>query len=55
MNKNILGDFQIYISVPLSQIPLVGLLFLKRYKTNEKVNKFFLLAGDKFVPEMYLR
>ena len=49
------------IKTPLSKIPLVGpLLFQKpqqvnaRYKMNEIVNKF-LLAGDKFMPEMYLR
>ena len=49
------------IKTPLSKIPLVGpLLFYrsqqvnKRYKMNEIVNKF-LLAGDKFMPEMNLR
>ena len=33
-----------------SQIPLLG----KRYKTNEILNKF-LLAGDKFMPEIDLK
>ena len=49
------------IKTPLSKIPLVGLFcfmgvnkLIPRYKMNEIVNKF-LLAGDKFMPEMHLR
>ena len=43
------------IRAPLSKIPLLGDLFFKfPYKMNEIVNKF-LLAGDKFMPEMHLR
>ena len=38
----------------LSKIPLVGLILLQRHKMNEIINKF-LLAGDKFMPEMHLR
>ena len=30
------------------------MIFCFRYKTNEIVNKF-LLAGDKFMPEMHLK
>ena len=46
---------------PLSKTPLLGPLCFKsiqqvntRYKMNEIANKF-LLAGDKFMPEMHLR
>ena len=49
------------IKAPLSKIPLVGpLLFQRsqqvntRYKINEIINKF-LLAEDRFMPEMHLR
>ena len=42
------------IRAPLSQIPLLGPLLLYKYKTNKIINKF-LLAGDKFMPEMVLR
>ena len=40
----------------LSKIPLVGhiFFFFLRYKMYEIINKF-LLAGNKFMPEMYLR
>ena len=38
----------------LSKIPLVGPILFLKYKMSEMVNKF-LLAGDKFMPEMYLR
>ena len=37
---------------PLRKIPLVGPLLFYEYKMNEIVNKF-LLAGDKFMSEMY--
>ena len=39
---------------PLSKIPLLNILFLRCIKMNEIVNKF-LLAGDKFMPEMHLK
>ena len=48
------------IKTPLNKIPLlVSVRFCvqqvnTRYKMNEIVNKF-LLAGDKFMPEMHLR
>ena len=49
------------IKRPLNKIPLLVPLSFKsiqqintRYKMNEIVNKF-LLAGDKFMPEMHLR
>ena len=38
----------------LSKIPLVGPILFLKYKMSEVVNKF-LLAGDKFMPEMHLR
>ena len=38
----------------LSQILLLVPLLFKTYKMNEITNKF-LLAGDKFMPEMHLR
>ena len=49
------------IKTPLNKIPLEVLFYFKsikqvnkRYKMNEIVNNF-LLAGDKFMPEMHLR
>ena len=64
MNKNIWGDFQICISVPLSKIgtktplskiPVLGdILFRMHIIMNEILDKF-LLVGDKFIPEMHLR
>ena len=41
------------IKTSLSKIPLLNVLFWV-YKMNEIVNKF-LLAGDKFLPEMNLK
>ena len=38
------------IKTPLSKIPIVGPLL---FKMDEIINKF-LLAGDKFMPEMHL-
>ena len=39
----------------LSKVPILGdILFWMRIKMNEIVNKF-LLAGDKFMPEMHLK
>ena len=43
------------IKTPLSKVPILGdILFRMRVKLNEIVNKF-LLAGDKFMPEMHLK
>ena len=41
------------IKTPLSQIPLGGPLLFERHKINEIVNNL-VLAGNKFMPEMYL-
>ena len=41
------------IKATLTKIYLVGYLLLWEYKMNERVTKF-LLAGDKFMPEMHL-
>ena len=38
----------------LSNIPILGPVLFQRNKMNEIINKF-LLAGDKLIPEMYLR
>ena len=49
------------IEAALTKIPLVGSLWfnsIKQVNTSHKMNKTvtnFLLAGDKFMPEMYLR
>ena len=49
------------IKTSLSKILLVGLLLFQRYKlvnTTYRINEIlneFLLAGDKYMPEMYLR
>ena len=42
------------IKTPLSKIPTLNVLFRKHVKMNEIVNTF-LLVGDKFMPEMYLK
>ena len=39
---------------PLSKVPILGDILFWEYKMNEIVNKF-LLAGDKFMPEMHLK
>ena len=39
---------------PLSKLLLLGNTFLWKYKMNEALKKF-LLARDKFMPEMHLR
>ena len=39
---------------PLSKVPLLGDILFWVYKMNQIVNKF-LLAGDKFIPEMHLK
>ena len=55
MNKKASGLLSsLGIKTPLSKIPLVGAPLFLSYKMNEIVNKF-LLGGDKFMPEMYLR
>ena len=42
------------IKTPLSKVPLLNVLFKTYYKMNNVINKF-LLAGDKFMPEMHLK
>ena len=43
------------VRTPLSKVPILGdILFWMHIKMNEIVNKF-LLAGDKFMPEMHLK
>ena len=43
------------IRTPLSEVPILGyILFWIHIKMDEIVNKF-LLAGDKFIPEMHLK
>ena len=42
------------IKAPLNKIPLLADIFFKCIKMNEIVYKF-LLAGDKFMPEMHLK
>ena len=41
------------LETPLRKVPLLGDILFWVYKMNEIVNKF-LLAGDKFMPEMHL-
>ena len=41
------------IRITLSKVPIVGDTLFWMYKMNKIVNKF-LLAGDKFMPEMHL-
>ena len=42
------------IKTTLIKIPLVGPLLLYEYKMNKIVNKF-LIAGDKYMPEIHLK
>ena len=43
------------IQMPFSKVPILGdILFQGGVKMNEIINKF-LLAGDKFMPEMHLK
>ena len=42
------------LKIPLNKIPLFSNILFWLYKINEIVNKF-LLAGDKFMPEMHLK
>ena len=39
---------------PLSKVSILGDILFWMYKMNETVNNF-LLAGDKFMPEMHLK
>ena len=41
------------LKAPLSKIPVFGDNLFYRYKMNEIVNKF-LLAGEKFMPEVHI-
>ena len=40
---------------PLGQFPFVGPILIYRYKMMYEIINNFLLADDKFVPEMHLR
>ena len=42
------------IKTPMNKIPLLGDILFEVYKMNETMNKF-LLAGDRFMPEMHLK
>ena len=42
------------IKTPMNKIPLLGDILFEVYKMNEIMNKF-LLAGDRFMPEMHLK
>ena len=42
------------LRTPLSKIPILGDVLFKMYEINDIVNKF-LLAEDKFMPEMHLK
>ena len=42
------------VRTPLSKVPILGDICFNRIKMNEIVNEF-LLAGDKFMPEMHLK
>ena len=51
--STILSDLGIKIPV-LTKIPIAGDILFKRYKMYEITNNF-LLAGDRFTPQMQLR
>ena len=42
------------IKTPFNKILLLGDILFEVYKMNEIMNKF-LLAGDRFMPEMHLK
>ena len=42
------------LKTPLNKIPFSGDILFQNYKMNEIVHKF-LLAGDKFMPDMHLK
>ena len=42
------------LKTPSSKVPKLGDILFWMYKMNEIVNKF-LLAGDKFMPDMHLK
>ena len=50
--KGLLSDLG--IRTPLSKIPSFGDILFLKYKMNEIANKF-LLAKDKFIPQMHLK
>ena len=53
-NQDLLKDY-LGIKTPLSKVLILGnILFWMHIKMNKIVNKF-LLAGDKFMPEMHLK
>ena len=43
------------IKTPLSKVPLLNILVLIYFKKMNNIINKFLLAGDKFMPEMHLR
>ena len=50
--KGLLGSLG--LKTPSSKVPILGDIVFWKYKMNKIVNKF-LLAGDKFMPEMHLK
>ena len=42
------------VRTPLSKLSILGDILFWMYKMNETVNNF-VLAGDKFMPEMHLK
>ena len=42
------------VRTPLSKVSILGDILFWMYKMNETVNNF-VLAGDKFMPEMHLK
>ena len=45
---------EVHLRTPLSKVPLLGDILLQQNKMNETVT-MFLLAGNKFMPEMHLK
>ena len=43
------------MQTPLNKIPLVGELGINKLIQTNKIVRKFLLAGDKFIPDMHLR
>ena len=50
--KGLLSNLR--IKTPLSETPLLNILFWMHIEMNESINKF-LLVGDKFMLEMHLK
>ena len=46
---------QLGIRTPISKIRLLGDTFCSEYITMNNIINKFLLAGDKFMPEMHMR